>query len=274
MLTLLSACGKKDDSGSKKNNRSANPTTPELCPNGYANVPDAADGFCVMKYEAKVGGDSLPVSTAENAPWTGTFAPDAQALCQALGPKYDLISNEEWLTIARNAEAQGSNWTGGSVGSGCLFRGNDGGPMPWNNCGYGNGAGGVDFGVSRNARAKLILSNGEEVWDLAGNVSEWVDWEAGGSFDLAPLGCQQVGTEFRDVAADLGCPLVESDYSPLNINHGSTEGMGIFVGGMGGYARRGGASWGGASSGVYALGLERGGANNDGDNGFRCVYRR
>ena len=272
-LTTVTACGKKHDSDKSTLARVSDDSIQDTCPEGYVSVENNGNGFCVMKYEAKKGADNKPVSTAASTPWTNTYAEEAKALCQSLGTKYDLISNEEWLTIARNAEVQPANWTGGAVDSGCLFRGNNGQPMPWNECGYGDGAGGIDFGDNRNARAKMVLSNGEEIYDLAGNVSEWVDWTKGGIFDAAPTGCAQAATEFIDIANDVACPLTVESYSPMNLSFGSDKGLGHFVGGMGGYARRGGASWSGTGAGIYALGLERGGSNNDGDNGFRCVYR-
>ena len=226
-----------------------------------------------MQFEAKQSRSGRPVSMAEELPWTSTYAEEAKDLCQSLGAKYDLISNEEWMIIARNIEVQAENWTGGAVDSGCLFRGNNGQPMPWNECGYGDGAGGLDSGVERNPRAKMVLSNGSEIFDFAGNVSEWVDWTKGGAFDLAPVGCAQVSTELKAIVLDTNCPLTASNYAPVNTEFGSEHGVGKFVGGNGGYARRGGASWSGDHAGIYALGLERGASNNDGDNGFRCVYR-
>jgi hypothetical protein len=33
----------------------------------------------------------------------------------------------------------------------------------------------IDSGENRNDLAKLTLSNGQEIWDFSGNVSEWVD---------------------------------------------------------------------------------------------------
>ena len=274
-LTTVAACGKKGDG--KTTNRVTridNDRMVENWPDGYIEVPNGAHNFCVMQFEAKRSQSDKPVSIPEHTPWTGTYAEEAKELCQSLGTKYDLISNEEWMIIARNAEVQAANWTGGAVNSGCLFRGNNGQPMPWNECGYGDGASGIDFGNNRNPRAKMVLSNGEEIYDFAGNVSEWVDWIKGGDFDAAPVGCAQQSTELKDISADVNCPLVSENYSPVNAQFDSTQGIGKFVGGYGGYARRGGASWSGDNAGIFALGLERGGSNNDGDNGFRCVYRK
>lgn len=274
LLLTLAACGKHKGSGSSKANPNP-PILPEACPTGFIQAPG---NFCVMKYEAKEGTDGKPVSQADLTPWTGTYAEDAKEACQSLGPKYDLISNEEWMIIAQDAEVQDANWTGGVKGSGCLFRGNNGQPAPWNPCGYGDGAGGIHFGdrsaYESSSRAKMVLSNGEEIWDMAGNVSEWIDWTKGGDFDLSPLTCSQTSRELKDIAVDEpACSLSTSEYMPSDITLTSAQGAGKFLGGAGGYTRRGGASWSGDSAGIYALNLERGSANNDGDNGFRCVYR-
>ncbi|PIY79174.1 MAG: hypothetical protein COY81_03960, partial [Candidatus Pacebacteria bacterium CG_4_10_14_0_8_um_filter_43_12] len=104
------------------------------------------------------------VATANGAPLVHINQTQSAAACPA---GTHLITNKEWLTIARNAELVSTNWTGGSVGSGCLFRGNSGETT----CGY-NGTD-PEYGTSRNARAKFTLSNGSEVYDLSGNVWDW-----------------------------------------------------------------------------------------------------
>lgn len=264
-LALTSCGGSNNDDGSV--NTLTNISTPTLasgCPTGFVT----ADDFCVMQYEAKnIGG--VPTSQADLSPWTGTYPDEAKALCQSLGEYFDLISNEEWLKVAKQVESVDRNWTGGLVGSGCLFRGNNNQPEPWNPCGYGFGDGSIDFGSNRSERARFELPSGQSVYDLAGNVSEWVDWTKGGEMDRAPLDCAQVDTQFPDI----NCSLTAEQYSPSNANYTSAQGIGKFLGGQGGYATRGGANWGGDSVGVFALSLARGGGNNDGDNGFRCVYR-
>ena len=104
------------------------------CPANYVFVPKntayVSKDFCVMKYEAKAetnaGGsydsDGLsvnlsnykPGSTASNLPWRSINRVNARTECQSLGSGYDLISNAQWQTIARNLELQGTNWTTGT----------------------------------------------------------------------------------------------------------------------------------------------------------------
>ena len=178
------------------------------CPAGFVWVPVTADTyayisapFCVMQYEAKcdVDGDGIGetvaeiqtkkakncaadqgggvdwqdcsgictvVSSAQGAPIVNITHDQAKTVCPSGS---HLILNNEWMAIARNAERVASNWTMGVVGSGCLFRGNSGDTT----CGY-NASLDPDYGTSRNSRAKLTLSNGTYVYDIAGNVWDHV----------------------------------------------------------------------------------------------------
>ena len=138
---------------------------------GWISVPGDDDygtpDFLVMKYEAK-NVDNIATSQADVTPWVSITQIDAKAKCEAINAH--LITNEEWMTIARNIEANPVNWTGGSVGQGMIKRGNVGIPDD----GSYDGAD-PEFGFDRNTKAKLQLSNGEEIWDVSGNVWEWVD---------------------------------------------------------------------------------------------------
>ena len=143
-------------------------------------------------------GERLIVSTAEGMPVANTSLENARNHCSALGSNYHLITNEEWMTIARNLEQQPNNWTGGSVGSGKIKVGNTGTsvggyflggsqasaiPVVWDGVNYTNYKPLIDFvGVnsSRSKRgqdssARLVLSTGDEVWDFSGNMLEYVN---------------------------------------------------------------------------------------------------
>lgn len=87
-----------------------------------------------------------------------------------------LISEAEWMTIAQNVLGVGSNWSSGTVGSGFIYSGhNDSAPntalvaVANDNDGY-NGTGQT---TGSNQRRTLALSNGNVIWDLAGNVYDW-----------------------------------------------------------------------------------------------------
>ena len=178
------------------------------CPTGYIKVPGNSlyqtKDFCVMKYEAKAVAISAP-TVGLTTPNTGfnTIANDTTATTSANGrivasvasgfpianisqidsitycsnSGASLINNREWMTIARNIEAQGVNWTGGTVGSGGLWRGHsDNSPAGALEASTDNdpyfGTGNTSPSIERRTHT---LSNGEVIWDLSGNVWEWTN---------------------------------------------------------------------------------------------------
>jgi hypothetical protein len=137
---------------------------------GDANY--GTDAFCVMTYEAKnVGG--VATSQAALNPWVSINQTDARARCSELGDGYHLITNNKWMTIARNIEQDSRNWNSGNVGEGGIYRGNvnlnDGISCNPGSVLDGNTAGTNCLVGGRNKRM-LYLSNGETIWDLSGNV--------------------------------------------------------------------------------------------------------
>lgn len=148
-------------------------------------------------------GDKQAISTSSGFPIT--FIPmdnnsqdNAKAYCQAQG--WHLITNPEWMTIARNAEQVPDNWCdkngsncgfaagssgkilvnghndsnnesivgGGAVGA--IIAGNDSEPCFGTTIDGSNACGGKG-----SQKRTLSLSNGEIIWDFAGNVWQWVD---------------------------------------------------------------------------------------------------
>ena len=247
------------------------------------------DAFAVMKYEAKawsdgntnstidggevdadgtgvVAGSNIPVSIADNQPWRTINANDSAAECESLGANYHLISNEEWMAIAREIELQDANWTGGTVGSGCMFRGNS----AETTCGY-NSATDPDSGTGRNARAKHVLSNAEEIFDISGNLWEWTDWDSATvGFQIGPTSCATGGLELPAVACGA---LADADYNSNNGAYTSTEGAGRLGGGSGGAAVRSGAWYSLAIAGAFTLDLGVPPTFRHPAIGFRCVFR-
>ena len=201
------------------------------CPTGYILVPGSAtfgtNDFCVMKYEAKQDANKNPTSTATGTPWASVDWYEAREACKRVGAH--LITNPEWMTIARNIEALAINdmdddanlqlatghsdnvpaaaqaVTAGSdpVVSGCTLtstmenasnaysagvceiRGdgsyagddNDKGyyltGQAWSTTGYSAGL------ANKSQLRTAVLSNGTVIWDIAGNVWEWSDWQCG-----------------------------------------------------------------------------------------------
>jgi type II secretory pathway pseudopilin PulG len=158
-----------------------------VCPSGFIMVPGSetygTGDFCVMQYEAKAADATTPISQASGAPWTSISQIAAAEYSQNVDGcrndeymKCHLITEAEWLTIAQNVTGVDSNWSGSSVGSGCIFRGNVG-----NNdtCGYDGSN--PESGTGRNSKASLTLSNGAVIWDFAGNVAEWTSGTVAGN---------------------------------------------------------------------------------------------
>ena len=80
------------------------------------------------------------------------------------------------MTIVRNLEQVSSNWSTGTVGSGYIYSGhNDGTPGGALEASIDtNGYAGTGQ-TSGSQRRTLTLTNGEVIWDLAGNVWQWTN---------------------------------------------------------------------------------------------------
>lgn len=157
------------------------------CPSGFIIVPGSTtygtSDFCVMKYEAKrVGVTNVPISTAASTPWVsiaqtnGTHT-DATTYSQNVADctGCHLITEAEWMTIVQNVLSVSSNWSSGIVGTDYIYSGhNDNAPANAlaadtndSNGYYG------ETNIGGNQRRTLTLTNGEVIWDMAGNVHEW-----------------------------------------------------------------------------------------------------
>ena len=207
-----------DESGSNSAPSKDDPINVVVALGDYIEVPEyqpkddddnlhPVPAFSVMKYEAKrdtsAGGVGTAVSKEDGKPWQSVRREDAIERCKLLNSEvsnggidndvnedgtYALISNSEWMSLARNIENVPANWTSGIVGTGCLFRGNVGAELPCEgpegpagsevNSGYNHDRQ-PDYGSNRSSTekltAKLTLSNGAEIWDLSGNLLERTD---------------------------------------------------------------------------------------------------
>lgn len=145
--------------------------------------------FCVMKYEAKTGSATVTATTqATGFPQVNISQKNAITACSNAGAS--LISNAEWMTIARNIEGQNINWfnpatpTINQVGSGGLWRGHSDNNPPnalaaseEDNQGYegtNNAPTSANGWSGWQERRTHTLSNGEVIWDISGNVWEWL----------------------------------------------------------------------------------------------------
>ena len=237
------------------------------CEAGWINT---GLGFCVMQYEARNDGSNKPISTGTGLPWISISQINAAQACKAIGAH--LINNAEWMAIARDIESVGTNWTGGSVGSGVLKRGNVG------TCTGCYDGGDPEAGVT-NALATLYLSNTKQIHHFSGNVWEWVDYTIGtGS---APSQQPQAPTSAwavlnsKDVT-NWGTVLGYDNVGPKNKNYGTTSyGAGAIWYNNTDVAVRAlirGGRWGNASNaGVFALLLNDSPTYANTYIGFRCA---
>ena len=176
------------------------------CPTGFIIVPGNptynTTDFCVMKYEAKNNGSNQAVSTATGTLWTGIAqdiagSNDAKGYSEAACSGCHLMTESEWLTIAENVLNVSSNWSNDDKVNGYIYSGNNDGQSIRNNNGGidcivetencdsiggleadpngDNGYYGTFDTAPSNQRRTLTLSNGSVIWDLAGNIYEWID---------------------------------------------------------------------------------------------------
>lgn len=162
------------------------------CAPGFIIVPGSktygTSDFCVMKYEASrsnatssnEGWGNTPISKAGILQWINvsknTAIVNSSNVVGCTG--CHLITESEWLTIAQNVLSVNSNWSSGTVGTDYIYSGhNDNAPAN----ALLTDPSGLDadgyYGETNkdgNQRRTLTLTNGEVIWDLAGNIWEWV----------------------------------------------------------------------------------------------------
>ena len=174
-------------------------TINRLCPDHYVLIPARGDyatqPFCVARYEMKQDGSNI-LPKYDTLPKVGVTRNEAIGFCQdpdgddTPNDGYDLITNDEWQALARDIELVASNWSEGAVGSGDLSKGFSGGSLGVvgasllvaekddNKACSGitdiNGANPCSGTTWNTQRRTFTLSNGEVIWDLAGNAWEWV----------------------------------------------------------------------------------------------------
>jgi hypothetical protein len=245
--------------------------TEKTCPSGFIKVPGNPDystqDFCLMKYDTKCSNtnpacvtkegvyrNDLPgcacegnfqvVSTPKGAPITyipeddGTLE-SAKAYCK--NSDWHLVTNNEWMTVARNIEQVEANWCNRD-GTGCdnppgtpgkiLANGhNDDNPnyaltasTDDKPC-FGTTSDGSNTCGGRGSQKRtLTLSNGEIVWDMAGNVWQWIDAEIARKDEPRTIvpgegNLRWTWGEFQTVP-------VNSTFSPSNPEWNSTQGVG------------------------------------------------
>ena len=248
------------------------------CPTGYITVPGSSlfgtKAFCAMKYEAKnVGG--VATSQAASTPWVSISQTDAITTSSAACSGCHLISEAEYLTIAHNVLSVASNWSGGTVGSGYIYSGhNDNSAGALAASSDSDGYAGTGNVSPSNQRRTLTLTNGEVIWDMAGNVH---DWTAGQTSGGQPGASGYAWREWNTVAGTGSLsPNPHPSYgTPAASNWTSSHGIGQVYSnstdtGLRAFPR--GGAWGyGSGVGVLTLNLDSSPSYAGGNSGFRVA---
>ncbi|MBI4403330.1 MAG: hypothetical protein HY537_04175 [Deltaproteobacteria bacterium] len=264
------------------------------CPKNYILVaanPEVGvkSDFCIAKYEMKeVKG--LPASQPTGRPWVSKTQTNATLLCRELGAGYDLITNAEWQTVAREIEIAQDingnylNWSQGSIlGNNAINRGHsDDAPnntlaasTDSNPC-YGTqnikcaDNNHPDFTQKRTYR----LTSDDVIWDFAGNAQEWIkdsNSTAQGTNGFLSVkkwdGTQDpretATTKLKWGPSGTYTAKANGNYGGLGYGHLNYSTGAVVRGGFWKLA---------TSSGVFAanLGFSQSAVNNT--VGFRCVY--
>ena len=270
-------------------------SAPQVCPTNFVLVPALAgyttDDFCVMKYEAKNDGSDNAISKASGRPYGNIRRADSITACKNMGSGYDLITNDEWQTLARNIELVPSNWSTNNVGTGSL------------NQGHSDDAPSLALAASiddndacheteqtcnsstwNSQRRTHTLSNGEVIWDVAGNVRERVKDDNTVSYGSNAY-LSQVTTTSHTTSGSLSggttmtSRVAKNQFGPsgnyLDLNSDSYGGLGY--GGLttnSGAIIRSSRQSAAVDSGVFAVDLSFSAAFMAPSIGFRCVFHK
>jgi hypothetical protein len=121
--------------------------------------------FQVSKYLCSKGDDGRIVLSASAAPWVEINYHDTVAACEAIDTL--LLRETQALSIALDIASQDINWTGGKVGEGKVFQGLHKGTVD-------EPQDGEFESTDPEERRWHQLSNGEIIFDFAGNAFTWI----------------------------------------------------------------------------------------------------
>ncbi|THF61427.1 hypothetical protein E6C76_20310 [Pseudothauera nasutitermitis] len=147
----------------------------------FATVPETTlpDGstvpaFQVGRYLCSRSHDGRAQVAADADPWVRINYRNAVQACRDAG--FALITERQALALAWNVAQQPENWTGGKVGEGVLHMG----LHKWN---VNSAQPGTYESSDPDERRWFALSNGERVFDVAGNAFTWVHDDVQGDAD-------------------------------------------------------------------------------------------
>jgi prepilin-type N-terminal cleavage/methylation domain-containing protein len=212
---------------------------------------------------------------------------NAKAYCVSIGAH--LVTNEEWMTIARDIERVSSNWSNGAVGDGYLYRGHsDNSPARALQASMDSDPYYATGNTPGTQKRVMTLSNGENIWDFAGNLREHVQRTSADlltiidipacSDGLAAWGWCQFGNVTAPYISGWTADVSQNYIGPSNATtydsnmgvgqvytykSGADQGTTVF--------NRGGHWSDSAYSGIYALRLDYTNSATYHNLGFRCA---
>jgi len=225
--------------------------------NLFTNVPEVTlpngtvvHAFRVGTYLCSKGDDDRPIVVADRAPWVSiNFHDTVKALKAA---DLSLLTGTQSLAIAWDIYNQPENWTGGKVGEGKVFQG----LHKWT---VSSAQAGTYESPDADERRWHMLSNGEKIWDFAGNAYTWLFDDIHGN--------PETGIINQPMPAD-------SPYLAIPPHPSMGKGMGWRPDGerdwSGDALVRGGCWYSGDLAGVFRLDYVWPG-NGSGGVGFRCT---
>jgi formylglycine-generating enzyme required for sulfatase activity len=178
------------------------------------------------------------------------------------------------MSVGEEVIFQDENWSGGSLDNGIPKRSNAG----ISAIGVSYDGADPEGGESRNSLASHVLSSGEYIFDLSGNLWEWVEWEK--DTDLAYPG--ECNTGGWVINSNVNCPAWNiNSYRPIipnsEISLSRIDNMGRIISNSGVTTRAvtRGAGFGNTSfAGIFAMWGSADRTTGYNTVGFRCVYRK
>ncbi len=226
------------------------------------------DGAGTPANNCTAANSRVVTSLASGYPITYLYQSEANTRCNSISigsTSTHLMADKEWMTVARDAEAQASNWSLGVGGSGYLYAGHNDNQPAWALQASTNDANRAAFtdiggtteaqttatntasgqsGTAGNQVRTFNLSNGSVVWDIAGNVYEWTN-----NLQTTAVDTTAGWVEWNHANIAVGARAL---YGPSSASYLSAQGMGqVYGGALGNGFFRGGYWNSGANAGAF-----------------------
>lgn len=209
-------------------------------------------------------GKRQAATTASGHPWVYITQSDARTACTAAGGT--LITEPQWLSIAHQAMGVPTNWRDGVIGSteasgGGFYRGLYQPGLPRAQAASGSGI--VSPPASEITHRIKVLPNNAQIWDIGGNLLQWVDLTTSVS---AYTGTAITASWFETNSGSLTNVNIKTPYT-------NAQGVGqIYINATTdhcGFMR--GLTWSFSEAGAFGLYLGLPSTNTNSDIGFRCT---